>query len=269
MDDKVKNALNALARGTVHTIRDGCIHIVNGEVQRGSGVFYIDTRVHPATFGMANGIQRITTSLEDFVTTLKRISLMGFYADYTRMKENENFKRLYGYAFRDVIYYDGARNLETYPCNKCGLILPLNQVTIDHQKPQAGGEILAVLKTLRAFGLTVEGPKGAKGKNVAQNAGQFNKLHSTMMSHQFPIAIPHADRHPDTGSKASRQTLNLNGMLFYSILVWAKVENEFSNNCMHSFLNLKPMCGSCNSTKGNKVADADADVLEDNDEIMD
>jgi hypothetical protein len=120
-------------------------------------------------------------------------------------------------------------------CRACGLVLPLRNLTIDHQKAQAGGEEAAICRVFRGVGLTVAGPHGAKN-NMA--LGQF----ATLVG---------GNSNPPRGSREDRYTLNAAGAIYYSVLKAANQLGELKKACMHHYLNLRPICGPCNSSLGN------------------
>ena len=178
---------------------------------------------------------------------------LHFFADYRRIKEHLTFRRIYGYKQRNVNYCtaDGEKPvfMDTFPCMKCGVVLPEYLVTIDHQKPQAGGEAQAVAKVFRAFRLTNEGPKGQKGQ--AFNFSSDNELTQALIADNVgKTIVPFAQKYVGV-SKNERNTLNISGIIAYSTIIWLGLRASLFSNCMHSLLNLKPLCTSCNSSKGN------------------
>jgi|GEM_PF-6220907 len=191
--------------------------------------------------------------LEDIVYT---IGLYNFHdKNYAAIKSNRTFQGFYGYGQRNVNYWDGTalvqRLVDTYLCMRCGIVLPEALITIDHQKPQAGGELLAVLKVFRALGLTKEGPKGAKGQTLAQFTSHSSHLSFVVWGHPQAIA-PH-DK-VVSGDKSLRQTLSDTGAIVFTALsAFSTDEQTLKTQCMHSLINLKPLCHSCNTSKGNQV----------------
>ena len=204
------------------------------------------------------GLADFDLSWDLFEDAAKSILLLYFFADYRRIKEHTVFRKIYGYNPHGVVnYWDGAKvvpiTCETFPCMRCGLLLPANNITIDHQKPQEGGEVLAVLKSFRAIGMTQEGPKGAKGLAVAQK-NTYDLLLSGLLNNNIrgPIS-PHPQPLVDFGNRAKRQTLSEQGAVIYSALLWGGDKPVVFKTCMHSLLNLKPMCLRCNTSKGNSI----------------
>ena len=191
--------------------------------------------------------------LEDY---LKKIMLAYLYEDYARIKEHLVFRKIYGFAKREVNYVEKGlvfpRACETFPCMNCGIILPEHAITIDHEKPQEGGELLALLKVFRACGLTLVGPNGSVGQMYARYAAQsfFDLVAAVMDPHIWPTLQPGV-RPSKANNQKNRQTLNNCGTVIYSVLLWSEDLKLVIKNCMNSLLNLKPLCLSCNASKGN------------------
>src|SRR5262245_25430288 len=127
----------------------------------------------------------------------------------------------------------------TFPCMRCGLVVPENNITIDHQKPQQGGEILAVAKAFRAIGGTEEGPKGSKGK-AFYLANTYDKVYWALSNNNLRPPIEPHPRDPWAGTdRTKRQTLNESGTIIYSALLWGGDKDDLYKVCMNSVLNLK------------------------------
>lgn len=166
---------------------------------------------------------------------------------YGNVFDDEMFKVLYDVKDRFLDYVDNGvmtkKSVQSAPCMMCGLVLPTRNLTIDHQRPQSGGELEAIVKTFRACGLTREGPKGAKGQAVLKHMTQGAAL---------APALPQLGRAPaGGGSLQDRYTLNDVGTILYSFVSDAGDMDKLKSNCMHGLLNLKPLCQTCNSFRGN------------------
>jgi hypothetical protein len=174
-----------------------------------------------------------------------------------------------------ILTPDKNRKMETAPCHNCGLLLPTESIQIDHHHAKSTQRSYAVLKVFRALGLTQNGPTGPKGgwlKNefaVTRTGGTKPKID--------PIH-PKYRKLGDTGldgtpSDESKRTLNEEGCLFLSVLAGCAYEAAGSRTasarftkkpsvpmhlltlrdyCVHSMVNLCPMCAGCNSRKSNK-----------------
>lgn len=166
---------------------------------------------------------------------------------YGKVADSYLFKLLYDVKDRHLNYIEnGVPSLKcvlSAPCMVCGLVLPLKNLTIDHQRPQSGGELEAVLKTFRALGLTEEGPQGPKGQAILQ-----------LIRNNIPLqAVPTLPGRGVLGgnSRENRYTLNRDGLILYSFMVAAQKKDELKSQSMHSLFNLKPACQRCNSARGN------------------
>ena len=119
---------------------------------------------------------------------------------------------------------------------RCQLVLPVKSMTIDHQRPQKGGQYKAISRVFRGLGLTKEGPRGVK--NRAAIARFAADLGGTV--HPAP-----------TAKRNARNELSDAGVIYYSILKKIDLAG-LKSACMHHYLNLAPMCSNCNSSKGNR-----------------
>ncbi len=130
------------------------------------------------------------------------------------------------------------------PCMKCGIILPVQQLTIDHQAPQTDGEYEALLKTFRAFGLTHGAPQGPKGQAIQQHFTRGTAMRPIPTRISRPILT-------STFSLDDRYTLNDEGVAIYSLIRNEGLLGDLLTACMHGLCNLRPMCGHCNTARGN------------------
>jgi hypothetical protein len=135
---------------------------------------------------------------------------------------------------------------DTMPCYKCGLVLPLDHITIDHHKPQAGGEHAAVLKVLRNIAVGLTAAPGHGGVATAFRTGQFQPL---------PTKASRGSDEVNMNRPEGRYTLTPKGILFLSVAVAASSPNDVTRYCMHSLFNLKPYCFKCNILKSNRLTD--------------
>ncbi|PMS16643.1 hypothetical protein C0Z18_22655 [Trinickia dabaoshanensis] len=182
------------------------------------------------------------------------ISSIGFAAtQYGNSADHVIFRTLYNVAERDLVYYQGGnqgtKRVLSAPCMICGLVLPLANLTIDHQRPQSGGELEAVAKVFRTFGLTKEGPKGPKGLLIQAHLRSVNPSLAT-----FGSVAPQPGRAAAAGTSLSeRYTLNDQGALLLSFVLAAGEIQKLKTSCMNSIVNLRPACGVCNSSRGNPL----------------
>lgn len=168
---------------------------------------------------------------------------------YANVADDPIFHLLYDVQPRSLAYIEAGTPINkptlSAPCMICGLVLPLRNLTVDHQRPQSGGEIEAVLKTLRAFGLTNEGPKGPKGQAILRHFTKATPL-GPVLTQPSRVALGGTNL-------ADRYTLNDVGAILYSFVAAAGQKAELQSQCMHGLLNLKPACQTCNSSRGNPL----------------
>jgi len=180
-------------------------------------------------------------NIGNFFDALERLSTHG---NYRSAKTDQFWREVYGVTQTMVTYVptkhnknkNGAYLADSVACRRCGLILPLTAMTIDHQKPQEGGGMLAVCRLFRALGLTTGAPKGAKPQRLLEN---------------YANAVGGTQKGEGGGS---RTTLDHRGCIYYSLVFHAKLFDWFVGECMHSLANLRPLCGRCNSRIGNAGA---------------
>lgn len=221
-----------------------------------------------AVFELNNGSNFVKLSQTKVMRGLNFI-IDNKYAptQYRKVKENRFFEMFYGVSDRAFRYEKppGARipgfiGPQTYEetqgtayteeqrgaaCQDCGLFLPLRQLTIDHQSPQTGGEYKAVLKVFRACGWTVEGPKGAKGQQILNTIGAAGPM-NRVYAHNA-----RSTGHAGT-SRTNRYTMNEFGAIVITLLSNVGVSPQnLIDACMHNVINLRPVCGPCNSSRGN------------------
>lgn len=164
-----------------------------------------------------------------------------------------DWKILYQVADRPLREVNGVTvrdtaAIETVPCHYCGLLLPTRTIIqMDHHHPKAPrpfggtrGGTRAVAKVLRAFdGTLMQGPAhGAKGTRF-----------------RAPTPIPPAKASFGAGSamNRARYTPTDKGIFFLSMLIRVKTWVDVETKCVNSFLNMVPLCASCNGA-GSKGA---------------
>lgn len=183
----------------------------------------------------------------DVLQVINRLEGLAFNAtQYAAAKQNPTWQALYQVKKRPLYFLvNGAQAHgvaeDSAPCIYCGLLLPLRLITVDHQRPQAGGETEAVAKMFRTLGWTVAGPIGAKGQS-------FQSGHLTPVEPRVSRGV----RTP-TSTLGQRYTLNAVGTLWYSLAVAIGARAALEATCMHSLINLAPLCHGCNSSKNNQL----------------
>ena len=123
----------------------------------------------------------------------------------------------------------------TVACYDCGLVLPLRNITIDHQRPQGGNQYEPVCKVFRAMGLTIDGPAGPKGTHylAAQRVAVGGLLSA------------------NAGTLQAKYTLNDVGTIYYTLADWCGVLGTLQTACMNHIVNLRPLCNACNTPNRN------------------
>jgi hypothetical protein len=188
---------------------------------------------------------------------INKISLATPFAEYRTTKETSLFRHIYLYGERDFIFMDNgketSKKLGSFPCLKCGVVVPEKLITMDHHHPQNSGETFALLKVFRACWLTEAHPTGSIGKFFFNSATKTSRdlYESILAPEKWPqVEFPYSQPTQALNISAS-QTLSDLGAILYSLLVHFSDLDRVSKWCMHSFLNLKPLCMYCNSSKSN------------------
>jgi hypothetical protein len=202
-----------------------------------ASIVHLNQVIALVDLGQMQGVVRMIDSLAHAKTT------------YRNALHSDPWRLLYNVRERNVSYIENetpvTKHELTLPCMNCGIVLPIGHISIDHQRPQSGGELEAVLKTLRVCGLTNEGPKGTKGLMLMRHLTQGLSL--------APLPTrPNRPRAAGT-SLPARYTLNILGSVLYSLLIAAQAEDELKARCMHGLMNLAPLCQPCNSSRGNPL----------------
>jgi hypothetical protein len=123
------------------------------------------------------------------LATLNRDELRNFFqfveqntdANYRNVKTNPLWREVYYVQNKQFEKYDPKTDLasrvteEATYCQHCGIVLPLRILTIDHQKPQQGGDVEAMLRVFRAAGLTGETGIGQKNRLLQQRIAPFSR----------------------------------------------------------------------------------------------
>lgn len=154
---------------------------------------------------------------------------------YRAIKDNEEWRAIYGVKAGLIYYVDSTGKpypksvFETVACKskECGIVMPLKSATIDHRHPQSGGKDDAARRVFRAIGLTKQEPFNDAGFTLYLRSCFYKKL---------------------TGD--SRSDLSYAGIVIFTCLHLSGYYDEFCQKCLNHFVNLQPMCFTCNSKKG-------------------
>jgi predicted RNA-binding Zn-ribbon protein involved in translation (DUF1610 family) len=190
----------------------------------------------------SNSVLAQVTGLQ-FTALVKYVEDAYKSSNYRNVKDNPQWRSVYGAEELNHLYISKqhgplAKPEPSVACRSCGIVLPLKVMTVDHQSPQTGGEIGAICRVFRGLGLTKAGPKGKKNKaaiqaNAAAVGGKVVE---------------------QTGTWSDRYTFNDVGTLYYSVMKGANQTAALADKCLHHFLNLRPVCGPCNSRLKNSGA---------------
>jgi hypothetical protein len=170
---------------------------------------------------------------------------------------NNEWRQYYRATPRNFSYITAAhptgapQSQDSAPCADCGLLLPLEQMQIDHIHPQEGNPLHPIIKVFRSIGLTVGPPKGHFGNAVqnqvpvGQSRAPKGKLLAAARGPKYVGNFaPVADRNRHTSSDAGNAIFSL----FYHA---PGGMTALGNACLNSLVNLRPLCGVCNRLKSN------------------
>jgi hypothetical protein len=187
---------------------------------------------------------------------------------YTNILRQHLFRTMYQIDYRPISCIDGLKPStkleESFPCQNCGVLLPISLMSVDHTRPQTGGESEAVAKVMRVLDLTVVGGVGSKSTQltaVLQSAMQHQDgLSAGLNQMQFRGKVKPIPTKPGRGLKIShadklddRYSLKWQGAFFYSLAVYFNCVIALQTRCMHSLVNLRPLCSHCNSQRSNPL----------------
>lgn len=199
------------------------------------------------------GVQRNLHSMQlGFVKEIAAwIDAMYMTSKYRKVLDDPNWRALFQVRPRTVNYIHGTAAAETddedtMPCYRCGIVLPVSHITVDHHKPQTGGQAQAVLKNLRNMGYQLTHAPGKGAVATAYMSGQFQAIPTKSAPGQPP---------QEDHALAERYTLTDRGITFLSAIIAASSEQRVIDLCMHSAFNLKPFCAKCNIGKSNQLTD--------------
>ncbi|TAM54317.1 MAG: hypothetical protein EPN57_06775 [Paraburkholderia sp.] len=171
--------------------------------------------------------------------------------DYRRVLREPYWMQLFNVQDRNFNYIEGTTprtsTEASLPCYNCGLILPASHITIDHTKPQAGGQDQAILKVFRGLSCHL---------TMLPGSGHFVNAYRTGAVDPLPTRAGRAGSSSSSDfAKERRYTLTAKGMTMLSVLIASAGLQPVLNACMHSAFNLRPYCAKCNISKSNALTD--------------
>ncbi len=244
MFPEIAKALYSNPYAPAYTIQDGLEGRLNGHVVKTTWNHMNLSSISLIQLNGAVKAAPTTAQVDEFFKFLT--GNFSFGASYRNVKDCAEWRTFYGVQdppMYSTMYIDKNHNVKLaqdplVPCRACGIVLPLKVITIDHRHPQTGGAVGAVCKVFRGLGLTVGGPKGAKSKQwqntqTATNVGGTAKV---------------------IGSTNERYSLTETGLIYYTMFKEAGALQKLYDACMNNILNLRPVCGPCNSRLRNSGA---------------
>lgn len=216
-----------------------------------------------STFSFGGKKNLHSLSGEFLLDIAARIDSFYMTTKYRNVLKDTNWGKLFQVEDRAVNYIKGTElktpSEPTMPCYSCGLVLPVGHITIDHHKPQVGGQHQAVIKCLRNIGYNLTHDPGKGG---VANAYYFNNFQA-LPTKSAPPPLPTQSNGSEMdftidvvdNRKPERYTLSDRGITFLSVAVAASGLDELIARSMHSVFNLKPYCAKCNIKKSNQITD--------------
>ncbi|WP_375444239.1 hypothetical protein [uncultured Fibrella sp.] len=187
-----------------------------------------------------------SVTVDDLRTYAKFLDKTG-YGDYSDVKTDTVWKAIYDVKSRSLPHKNGkvtsTKAIESSPCLRCGFIFPVDNITVDHQRPQSGGGFAAMLKVFRAMDLTMDGASGLKGQTIFDAVINKSVVAKSKRTDQAHVSA--------TGFRGRRYELSYEGMLVYSVMRAITSKSILLQACMHNACNLAPLCAVCNSSKNN------------------
>lgn len=181
----------------------------------------------------------------------KALTAAYMTTDYRRVLNDPYWMQLFNVQDRSFNYIEGTTlrtsNEASLPCYNCGLILPASHITIDHTKPQAGGQDQSILKVFRGLSCYL---------TMMPGSGNFANAYRSGATDPLPTRAGEADASSSSDfAKERRYTLTAKGMTMLSVLIASTGFQPVLNACMHSAFNLRPFCAKCNISKSNGLTD--------------
>lgn len=208
--------------------------------------------IEPARSTFESTVTHYSISLDEVVKIGKALDSAYMTTDYRKVFLNATWKQLFNVQNRDFGYIRGVTLVtaseESLPCRKCGILLPSSHMTIDHKKPQSGGEDQAILKVLRGL---------HENLTALPGHGKFATAYREGTTTALPVSVDEAEQPSNAFEKERRYTLTHRGGTVLAVLIAATDKQTVLNACMHSVFNLRPYCAKCNISKSNVITDLD------------
>jgi hypothetical protein len=200
------------------------------------------------------------TEANESMDRIEKLSL----SDHRNIVNDERWKRIYGQGKHNLYYINQDFNpfvqaednykVDAMPCHACGLLLPIGLIEIDHRAPKSKAS--AVLKVIHMLGNGYTKQPG--GGTKASNFAAIETADASVANTTLPIIGPKYKKSESTGYKdqdsKDRHTLSDKGAVFVSIMYMYWGEVDAAKKCANSFVNLEPLCGSCNHGEGKSAA---------------
>lgn len=189
--------------------------------------------------------------LDEAAKIAKSLADAYMTTDYRRVLRDPYWMQLFNVRDRDFNYIEGTTprtsTEASLPCYNCGLVLPASHITIDHTKPQAGGQDQSILKVFRGLSCYL---------TMMPGSGHFVNAYRTGAVDPLPTRAGRAGASFSSDfAKERRYTLTAKGMTMLSVLIESTGLQPVLNACMHSAFNLRPYCAKCNISKSNELTD--------------
>lgn len=191
------------------------------------------------------------------VDAVDKMEIHNHYSEHTyrNVKNNLLFKEIYNIKQRDLkyeryndmmgVWEEYTQNQESFVCVECGVIMPVGSLQVDHQRPKAQDNYEAMVKAMRIFGLTENGPKGPKGQIIA-NLNNW-QLYTSSVNGQLPVRARFGATRLNNGTTLNqRYALNNFGITLVSLARAHGSLDAVKTAYIHSLYNLRPLCAACN-----------------------
>jgi hypothetical protein len=193
----------------------------------------------------------------ELLTILESMSYPG---GHQAAKLDGRWQQLYHRSPRRLFYMDNHSNvlqypapgIASYPCHYCGVILPEEEIDIDHRQPQTAPAGILVAKSFHSIGgaLTVSSASGEKNPQVVPiNRG-------VAVVPVAPKGWPRGNpwqAHAFVNPKTDRYTLTQIGITVLTVASFYYGSDRLRTMCQNNLINLVPACGICNRSKTNTL----------------
>lgn len=201
-----------------------------------------------------------------YLQGIDKVTVNNYASDgaHRSVKDNAPWKKIYRVDTYPLTHMDttgavATRQTRACPCYNCGFLTPMENIEIDHHKPQVGGGDQAILKVFRHLGMTDAAGHGklSTQNNALIRSGIKRFIHigdgTPQSPKNNPIGAGFIALQGDQDALRARYTLDGSGIIVLSLAIAITGHQDLQTRCLNSYVNLRPLCGACNGRKSNSI----------------